>query len=349
MQSRISWIDVARGIGIIIVIYAHGLSADSYRHLFYSFHMPLFFFLSGIVFHHRKYEHFSHFFKKTVKGILLPYVIFALLSYLLWLSRSHIAPTDALSQLYGIFYGNGAKYLAFNNLLWFLPSLFVTKIGFGLLTKFTEKKTRIIFLLFLSSLVGYCISVFAPTVKLPFGIETVFTALVFFGAGYLWNAYAEKMKALLRTYALPLFLFSLIACITFATMNFNIHGLQVDMRLNRLHNYAYFYITALSGITSSIILSMIIQKNRVLEYIGKHSLVLFVWHITAFSYFTQLLRLIMDEQTLNNLKNISLTPLYTIGSIGIILFCSLLVKKSALYLADTLRRLKQLSFLGARL
>ena len=147
MQSRISWIDVARGVGIIIVIYAHGLSAQNYRHLFYSFHMPLFFFLSGIVFHHGKYEHFSHFFKKTVKGILLPYFIFAFLSYLLWLSRSNIAPEEAFRQFYGIFYGNGTEYLAFNNLLWFLPSLFVTKTGFGLITKFTQRKTRIIFIL----------------------------------------------------------------------------------------------------------------------------------------------------------------------------------------------------------
>jgi fucose 4-O-acetylase-like acetyltransferase len=51
MNQRIEWIDVAKGIGIFLVIVGHLISHDNFNLLadyIYSFHMPLFFFLSGL-------------------------------------------------------------------------------------------------------------------------------------------------------------------------------------------------------------------------------------------------------------------------------------------------------------
>lgn len=61
MKKRIKWIDISKGIGILLVIYGHALggimnsnvsiSTDSLKipyDIIYGFHMPLFFFLSGI-------------------------------------------------------------------------------------------------------------------------------------------------------------------------------------------------------------------------------------------------------------------------------------------------------------
>lgn len=48
-EKRIEWIDAARGIGILLVILGHSymvLGSEANR-LILSFHMPLFFFLSG--------------------------------------------------------------------------------------------------------------------------------------------------------------------------------------------------------------------------------------------------------------------------------------------------------------
>lgn len=63
VQQRQTWIDVAKGIGIILVVYGHvarglvnaGIPLDHALFYFidrtlYSFHMPLFFFLSGLLF-----------------------------------------------------------------------------------------------------------------------------------------------------------------------------------------------------------------------------------------------------------------------------------------------------------
>jgi fucose 4-O-acetylase-like acetyltransferase len=58
-ENRLAWVDVARGIGIILVVYAHVLRAHlpvakgtgwaaTHDHVIYAFHMPLFFVLSGL-------------------------------------------------------------------------------------------------------------------------------------------------------------------------------------------------------------------------------------------------------------------------------------------------------------
>lgn len=47
-RQRIAWIDIAKGITILTVIWGHTLTIDSSpRNLIFCFHMPLFFILSG--------------------------------------------------------------------------------------------------------------------------------------------------------------------------------------------------------------------------------------------------------------------------------------------------------------
>lgn len=43
------WVDIAKGIGIILVFLGHFNIPDTLRAEIYTFHMPLFFFLSGVV------------------------------------------------------------------------------------------------------------------------------------------------------------------------------------------------------------------------------------------------------------------------------------------------------------
>ncbi len=48
--GRIVWLDAARGIGILLIIVGHIIPMTlPFSHFIYSFHVPLFFFLSGMV------------------------------------------------------------------------------------------------------------------------------------------------------------------------------------------------------------------------------------------------------------------------------------------------------------
>ena len=69
-QMRIDWVDMAKGYGIIFAILAH-LGVGIADIWIYTFHMPLFFFLSGCVFS-TKYE-FKSFVKRKCKSLIVPY------------------------------------------------------------------------------------------------------------------------------------------------------------------------------------------------------------------------------------------------------------------------------------
>jgi acyltransferase len=320
VASRVSWIDICRGIAILFVMYAHMLPSDSYRYLFYAFHMPLFFFLSGIVFK-ENFKSFWSLIVKSFKAILVPYFLFAALTYFFWFIKeptTHNTMQDFLTQIYGIFYGNGNNgYLYFNVALWFLPCLFITKIGFALLTKLSSKTNVLVGLLAVFSVIGFALSTYFNAVKLPFGMEIAFSAIVFFGAGFLIKRNGSLFQRL-QSKGVVYFILGLVVSIVLATINYNLYGNQIDMRMNRINNYFLFYTAAFSGIFAWIAFSMMIGKSYILEYIGKHTLVLFVWHYLLFSYFTDITTFLLSANVLSTIAFIKPT-IYTILAVGIIL------------------------------
>ena len=93
MHARDIWIDHAKAIGIILVVYGHvarglynaGLPLDAERFalidsIIYSFHMPLFFFLSGLLFHESLNKHGAGgLIVGKLDSIVYPYVLWSLL------------------------------------------------------------------------------------------------------------------------------------------------------------------------------------------------------------------------------------------------------------------------------
>ncbi len=327
IRERFSWIDVARGIGIILVIYGHTLGSEGYRYLIYSFHMPLFFFLSGLVFHTRSNETYKDSLRKDIKRILIPYFIFAFASLILWFI---ILPSQDQTiyyiskQIFGIFYGNANHgYLAINTVLWFLPCLFLTKQIFWFLSKLSIKSLILSLIIF--SILGFLISHYFSYIKFPFGFETVLTGIVFFGMGYLWNFLPERINQTFNKYSIFLMAIFIITTFFFANLNFDNFGVQVDLRLNRLNNYFYFYIAAISGILATIFISKYINKNKVLEYLGKNTMPLFIWHYFVFIYLSKVFFLFHPSKNLVNFRNEYYTIIYTTLSI-IFIMCAVEIK-----------------------
>jgi len=319
--ERVHWIDIAKGIGIIFIIYAHMLGGNDFRHLFYSFHIPLFFFLSGVVYDHKKYVNFFTFLKKSAKGLLLPYFIFAFISYVLWLieiKTDNLFFPENIRQFVSIFYANSNNGLmAFNNILWFLPALFVTRLLFALIAGFSTKTKILIFVIMFFSVFGYLFSIFASNIKLPFGTETALSGVVFYGSGFLWNQ-SEKAKSLLFKYKYFLFVLLLIVGNYISNVDLNAYGHQIDMRLNHLNNYFSFYTAAFSGIFAWISFSVILNKNSLLEKIGRNTLILFAWHPIIFTYLEIILNTILGLNVIKNIK-LFIPLIYTAISITVIL------------------------------
>ena len=91
--ERFEWVDYAKAIGILLVVYGHvarglvsaGLMLDSTLHqyidsIIYSFHMPLFFFLSGLfLISSFQSKGFSRLLSSKIDTIVYPYILWSLL------------------------------------------------------------------------------------------------------------------------------------------------------------------------------------------------------------------------------------------------------------------------------
>src|SRR5579859_1896157 len=110
MQTkRIHWIDICRGIGIILVLYGHLFVSDKNNYLIFAFHMPLFFFISGLVFKPSALP-LKQITVKYFRQLLVPYYIFAILTYgftLISQTAGDVSFGGIAYQIFGIFYGNG--------------------------------------------------------------------------------------------------------------------------------------------------------------------------------------------------------------------------------------------------
>ena len=297
------------------------LGSQDFRYLFYSFHIPLFFFLSGFVYNANKHTDFFQFVKKSAKTLLIPYFIFAFISFFLWfisLKTINFFSPEIIKQFLSIFYGNSNNGLMiFNDVLWFLPALFVTRILFALIAGYSVKAKTLIIILTLFSVVGYLLSISAANLKLPFGAETAISAVAFYGAGFLFK-HSEKGKLLINKYKFFSFVLLLIVGAYLSTLDFNTYGHQIDMRLEHLNNYFSFYLAAFCGIFAWISFSMILHKNSLLEKLGRNSLILFAWHPIVFTYFGVILNATLGSNIIKNIK-LFIPLVYTLTSITVIL------------------------------
>lgn len=138
--NRLTYIDIAKGVGIFLVVVGHcipdatsatGISIPAYRWLhdvIYSFHMPLFFFLAGFMVSRQKMLDRAQkpldLVRKRVSRLLVPYIFVGLCyaPFKLLLSNFANKPYD-ISTIWQIVIGVNP-----DGELWFLYALFVITV-----------------------------------------------------------------------------------------------------------------------------------------------------------------------------------------------------------------------------
>ncbi len=127
MSKRIEYIDIAKGIGILLVVMAHndfGLVSPFFYKFIYAFHMPLFFFVSGMFF--KDGQPFLSLLRRRFETLLKPYITAIMLIYFMTLSFTKVNVDMATSRVLKALYANG-HYIDWVQ-LWFLPHLFALNI-----------------------------------------------------------------------------------------------------------------------------------------------------------------------------------------------------------------------------
>ena len=83
MKERKEYIDVAKGIGIILVVLGHlDIDGQISREAIYAFHMPLFFILSGVF--AKTNIDFKNYFAKSFKTLYVPFFVFFIVDIILF-------------------------------------------------------------------------------------------------------------------------------------------------------------------------------------------------------------------------------------------------------------------------
>lgn len=148
-SKRLNYVDVAKGIAIFLVVLGHvldhhrgavGFSAYTDFYV-YSFHVPFFFLLSGLVFRVHEDESFYCFFKRKFLRLMVPYYCFGLIAIVVFSLASYSPLHERLvklnpdtgdarffQMLWNLLYGTRMEKLFFYKPIWFLSSLFSMQI-----------------------------------------------------------------------------------------------------------------------------------------------------------------------------------------------------------------------------
>lgn len=277
--NRIEWVDTAKGITIILVVMGHANFPEPLRALIYSFHMPLFFFLSGL-FLIKKGESFKTFLKKKFKGLIIPYIfyniILILFNWFLWF----ISKNPNLKE--NIFIKIISLPLAlriddtYDSKLWFLPCLFITSIIFY----FFYRKNKNIYLAscVIIPIIGLYLRNILQIKVLPWSIDICFIVYIFIICA---NIFKTKLQYMFKTThdSYRTLIICFLIFITSTYLNYYSCGYKgINIYESNYGNFLFFYISGITGIWLIIRISKMIKNNNFLIFIGKNSLIIYVTH-----------------------------------------------------------------------
>lgn len=286
--GRLPWIDTLKAIGVTLVILGHTVGVPPLAlQVIFASHIPLFFWMSGLVGTDKVRElPWWLYLRDRARRRLIPYLAFAIASYLLWVMLLRYVGTRQAATipwyipLLGILYGSDTRdFLAPNVVLWFFPCLFVTELFFACLVRLPSRLILGLALV-VSSLLGFVAPALLPW-RLPWGLELALTAVVFYGVGYLCRPYLSSLSLSGSKRWLAL-LVSLLIYVAGAWYNRPVAFIIG----NYGGNYGAFYVAAFAGIMFWSLGAQILQGVRLLQVIGQQTLVLFSLHLLVFPVFT---------------------------------------------------------------
>lgn len=127
-KSRISFIDIVRGILIILVIVGH--TNFRYSEYIYWFHMPAFFILSGSLYKPRAWREICDYLKKTFNTLFVPYLYNFALITIVGIIIGLLKLSDLRSLLIDLAYG-GTYLIYIYGVFWFVSTFAISRVIFA--------------------------------------------------------------------------------------------------------------------------------------------------------------------------------------------------------------------------
>ncbi len=264
--GRLASVDIAKALGMLTIIWGH-IRLNSWSTAFvYAFHIPLFFFLSGLVFNHNKYTGFKEFLIKRVKSLLIPYAIFSFLTWIVWAGFSYLTHADVdsywmpLAQTV-IAQGSGG-FLVHNVPLWFVTCLFGIEVLYYFISEL--KPLLCIVITFALAVLSYALIEYCQVVDvtlMPWNLEVVCLGIPIYTVGHLtakrWDLH--NIQACISSHKVKSCLLAIgLGVLVYLGSQFNGEISFGHSHLGR--NFIVAYFCSFAGTSMMLILSMIVAS-----------------------------------------------------------------------------------------
>lgn len=289
--GRLEWIDVLKCIGMLLVVIGHVSNEgtpDSLRYYIYSFHMPLFFIISGMTFYlqcQKRTFDFAGLVKNKAKGLVWPYFVLSFLTVPIWIVNFKILTYNDKSipeLIFAIFYSHQHQVSGPTNAMWFCLTLFLTLIVFWLINEWAEHNEKILTLavLVIGSF-GYSMSLRKYDFYAPWHIETIPIALICILAGWLLIKYIDLFMGLLGGWKRQIIWCVILLPAAYCCARFNV---KISMAVNTYGSFALFAGSVIGFSVICLIISRAIPCLGVFKLVGRNTIVMLAFHAPVFRF-----------------------------------------------------------------
>ncbi len=278
LKSRIVWLDICKGIAIILMILGHISNSPFYvKMVIFSFHMPLFMIVNGYLIHN--YD-IKKTFIKSAKSLLKPYIIVCLLQGVFSALREtniESAGQALFKSLNDMIVGMSFSSTLFTKyssvcVIWFVCCLFLARNIYVIIRFVFRNAPRIVqdIVIFITALTGVYIG--KKIGFLPWSLDVAMASVVFiaFGDFLRTHNFNNLQKVLMTVTAFVCWIFLLYK------------EAWIELAVRRYSYTVLCFICAISGSIVIIVASKGIKRipllSAFLAWAGKNSIVILAVH-----------------------------------------------------------------------
>lgn len=276
-DNRFEFIDVMKGLTIIIMVMYHLTSfysdTEVIRDYATPFFMQLFFVLSGLFFSTK--SSFGQYLLNKVNRLIVPLFFFYCINYLTFFIVSDIVglgDKKIISKFHLLYFADlfsPAEIFHYSGAIWFLLCLFNVTIIYYLVNKIKDGYLRLLVSLMIS-LIGFYMG---NRINLPYYLDSAMTMIFFFGLGHFLKDLKFVFKR--QSYDYILALVSILLYVILINY-FDIYSKVMENEYTG--NFALFLLGSILGISSVFFVSRWIRNEKILNFYGKNSLIVLGTH-----------------------------------------------------------------------
>ena len=269
-------IDVMKGLAMLLVIIGHSsIPYYPYRHIIFTFHMPLFFIISGYFF--RKKESMT-LVKTDWNKLLKPYILTSCIFVSWFIIRRILGCHNEyplLHYVFAQFYGAGSPHhspylgsLPWAGAIWFLLAMFWCRLFFNILFTGTVRNYCLIGGIAISAtIIDYYV------INLPFAVLPGLSAMMFYMMGNLVNK-VKKVYCMYKWYMLSLgaLLFVIAILYSHCYMVICSYGIYpLDLVAGAFGTWCVYHLSLRICLYTSVL-------KKILKWIGINSMAILCFH-----------------------------------------------------------------------